>query len=151
MCLQKNSKGTKILVGFKIPSAERMLHLLKIHYSLAKLFIKIFWSELWGHLWYPEVDALSSLWFCRQRKLKFRWRRQFPKTQSELAAETLDQTFDVTNCSFRCTEVSIFNHEIIFIIYFNPPSRGIPTAQSLWGTHPASTPADREVWFHLSR
>lgn len=50
------------------------------------------------------------------------------ETQSWLLADTLKQTFDVTNCSFHHIEI-ISNEEILGFLYPNWPSLGIPSAQ----------------------
>lgn len=36
-------------------------------------------------------------------------------------AQTLNQTFVVTNCSFSLTDIILFTEEILWIIYFHPP------------------------------
>lgn len=69
--------------------------------------------------------ALLLLPFCRQSSVRV---GDVLETQSWLLADTLKQTFDVTNCSFHRTEI-ISNEEILGLLYPNWPSSGIPSAQ----------------------
>lgn len=110
-----------MLLGFKIPPVRRMPCLLKI---LAKLFIKIFWSTLWGCLWSTDRGALLLFPFCTQRSEVQREREGHSlESQSYWVTETLNLTFDIIGCSFHCTDIIIFNKEILQIIYFHPQCR----------------------------